>query len=106
MQEYYTLPGKAVEKWCLFRILPNLIGQYVPEDYALWQLYLTCRELTEIVLAPAPTKSDAAYLRILIQISWIHSSYYILISSQQIYTILCMIHVFSMSMDHSRCCGV
>ena len=61
-----SLPGKAVEKWCLFRILPNLIGQYVPEDYAPWQLYLTCRELTEIVLAPAPTKSDAAYLRILV----------------------------------------
>ena len=34
-----SLPGKANEKWCLFRILPLLLSEYIPVDDAYWNLY-------------------------------------------------------------------
>ena len=52
LQDGVSLPGKAIEKWCLFRILPNLIGHYVPEDYPPWKLYLLCREIADIIFSP------------------------------------------------------
>ena len=34
-----SLPGKATEKWCLFRILPLLISEYIPVDDAYGNLF-------------------------------------------------------------------
>ena len=43
-----SVSGKAVEKWCLFRLLPLYIGNLVSEDYAVWKLYLLCRRICEM----------------------------------------------------------
>ena len=45
-----AVSGKAVEKWCLFRLLPLLLGDVVDDDDRVWKLYLLAREICEIVL--------------------------------------------------------
>lgn len=47
-----VIPGKAVEKLTLFRLLPFLIGSFVPQEDSYWALYLLCRSICDIVLAP------------------------------------------------------
>ena len=47
-----SISGKAVEKWCMFRLLCLIIGDIVPDD-KFWQLHLLCKEICEIILAPA-----------------------------------------------------
>lgn len=37
------LLGTAAQNWCLFRILPFLIGHYIPQGEAHWAVYLKCR---------------------------------------------------------------
>jgi len=39
-----AISGKAVEKWCLFRLLPLLIGDVVDDTDKVWQLYLSWQE--------------------------------------------------------------
>ena len=58
VHEKATLPGKAVEKWCLFRFLPILVGHFIPEGDQNWELYLTCQEIVDIILAPTVKKSS------------------------------------------------
>lgn len=47
-----AIPGKAVEKLTLFRLLPFLIGSSIPQDNTYWALYLLFRSICDIVLAP------------------------------------------------------
>lgn len=61
-----SVSGKAVEKWCLFRLLPLYIGNLVSEDYAVWKLYLLCRRICDYVMAPVVNKNDLPMLEILI----------------------------------------
>ena len=61
-----ALSGKAVEKWCLFRLLPLLIGDVVDEKDKAWQLYLLAREICEILLAPVVDPAWLPYLELLI----------------------------------------
>jgi len=60
------LSGKAIEKWCLFRILPFLIGSYVAQNDKHWKLFLILRELVDIVFAPSLTFDIFHYLELLI----------------------------------------
>ncbi len=59
-----SLPGKAVEKWRLFRLLPLLVGHLVPVDNIYWELYLICREIGDIILAPRVQRSMLGYLKL------------------------------------------
>jgi len=58
--------GKASEKWCLFRLCSLMFGSLVPTDDKYWQLYLLARDIGDIILAPACTRSSIVYLKILV----------------------------------------
>ena len=48
-----SISGKAVEKWCMFRLLCLIVVDVVIEDDKFWRLHLLCKEICEIILAPA-----------------------------------------------------
>lgn len=60
------LPGSASERWCLFLLLPFIIGHHIPEGSMHWELYVLCREIIDIILAPSIKKSVLHYLYIII----------------------------------------
>ena len=62
-----AVSGKAVEKWCLFRLLPLLIGNVVDDKDKVWQLYTLAREICEIVLAPVINPEWLPYLEMIIK---------------------------------------
>ena len=47
-----TITGSASQKLCLFLKLPLIIGPYIPNDNKYWKLYLSCREICDVILAP------------------------------------------------------
>lgn len=51
------IAGSASQKWCLFRLLPQIIGRNVPLGNDHWQLYLLLREIADVLLAPVIRKS-------------------------------------------------
>ncbi|KAJ8280847.1 hypothetical protein GJAV_G00059800 [Gymnothorax javanicus] len=61
-----NIPGSAAQKLCLFRLLPFRIGEYVPDGTEVWELYLLCRELVEICIAPVIRKNWLPYLQQLV----------------------------------------
>ena len=52
--------------WLLGRILPLIIGEYVPEDDVRWKLYLDLMNIVDLLLSPTTTDDHAAYLATLI----------------------------------------
>lgn len=61
-----ALPGKAIEKWTLFCLLPLMIGRFVPKDSPHWHLYLLLQNICDIILAPQIKLSWLGYLSSLI----------------------------------------
>jgi len=61
-----SLPCEASEKWCLFRILPFIIGSFVDHDDEVWQVYLRAREVVELLLATVVCPTVLGYLQLLI----------------------------------------
>jgi hypothetical protein len=61
-----SVTGKAVEKWTLFRLLPLVVGDLVPENSEFWKLYLLSREICDIVLAPVIDPAWLPYLEVII----------------------------------------
>ena len=57
-----NIAGSAAQKLCLFRLLPFILGEFVPEGTEVWEMYLACREITDICLAPTVKKSWLSYL--------------------------------------------
>lgn len=55
------------QMWCLFRLLPIMIGEYVPADDALWNMYLGLRTVVEYMCARKITKTQVEVLRQLIR---------------------------------------
>ena len=55
--KHNKLTGSAAQNWCLFRILPFLIGHYIPEGEIHWDVYLKCREIGDIILSHSIRKS-------------------------------------------------
>ena len=53
-----SLPGKASEKWCLFKIFPLLVSDYIPENDPHWDLYLICRSISDLLFAPTLKSED------------------------------------------------
>ena len=50
----------AAQTWCLLRMLPFLIGDYIDLDDPYWQLYLKLRDVVDLCFAPALT-AEATY---------------------------------------------
>ena len=66
LKENNAIAGKAIEKFCFFRCLPFIIGQFVPENCPEWQVYTQCREIAETIFAPSVAYSWLGYLASLI----------------------------------------
>ena len=52
--------------WLLGRILPLIIGDYVPESDAHWKLYLQMMDIVDILFVPCISDDYAAYVATLI----------------------------------------
>lgn len=63
------LSGHAVQNWTLLRLLPVLIGDKIhsPVENEVWQLVLQLRQIVELICAPAITRGQIAYLKVLIE---------------------------------------
>jgi len=61
-----AVSGKAVEKWCLLRLLPLLPGDVVDDTDKVWQLYILAGKICEIVMAPVVDPAWLPYLELII----------------------------------------
>ncbi|KAL1480834.1 hypothetical protein MTO96_034651 [Rhipicephalus appendiculatus] len=59
-----SLRGSASQKWCLFRLLPQIYAQDVPEGNSHWEVYLAYRHIVDIILAEKIPKSCVPYLQV------------------------------------------
>lgn len=55
------------QMWCLFRLLPFIVGEFVPEDDVLWHMYLSLRTVVEYVCAKKIKRAHIQVLRQLIE---------------------------------------
>lgn len=59
--------GTATQKWCLFRLLPFIMGHRIPPGSRYWHmLLLLCRDIADIVMAAKVTKDELACLELLV----------------------------------------
>ena len=52
--------------WLLGRVLPLIVGDYVPEDDQYWKNYLQLMQIVDILFSPTTTNEQVSYLRALI----------------------------------------
>jgi len=52
--------------WLLGRILPLLVGEFVPQQDEHWELFLTMMKIVDLLFAPTTTPDHTAYLAALI----------------------------------------
>ena len=57
----------ASQMWLLVRILPLLIGDLIPRDYAQWVCFLKLLKICDICTAPSVSPDIAAHLEVLIE---------------------------------------
>ena len=57
----------ASKMWCLFRMLPFIVGDKVPRDNSVWEIYLKLSSISEIVFAPVVHVEWISYLKVQIQ---------------------------------------
>lgn len=53
--------------WCLARMLPLLIGQYIPEEDSHWENFLLMLTIVDYLFAPVTSQDIISYLKSLIQ---------------------------------------
>ena len=53
--------------WCLARLLPLMIGEYVPEDDDQWGLFTKFLMILDYTLAPSINEEITEYLRKVIE---------------------------------------
>ncbi|KAJ8050604.1 hypothetical protein HOLleu_03868 [Holothuria leucospilota] len=59
--------GNASQNWCLLRLLPFLIGVKIPNyEDPVWQLFLTLKNIVDIICAPQTSEDQIAVLQDLI----------------------------------------
>ena len=56
----------ASQMWLFGRILPFLIGEYVPEEDEWWILFLQLMDIVDILFSPNTSEDYAVYLSTLI----------------------------------------
>ena len=52
--------------WLLGRLIPFLLGEYVPKEDTHWQNYLLILTIAELLLAPEIPRDEVGYLGVLI----------------------------------------
>ena len=57
----------ASEMWCLARLLPLMVGDYVNEDDDKWQLFLDLLTIMDYIFAPIANMDIVSYVRVLIR---------------------------------------
>lgn len=62
----YMYIHTACQMWLLGRLLPFLIGTYIPHDDDRWLNYLLMLEVVDLLFAPEITMDEVAYAHILI----------------------------------------
>ena len=62
-----SLSLSASEAWCLFRVIPLILADYIPVDDAVWSLYTQLSQILQIVFAPKLKKEWIHDLRLLTQ---------------------------------------
>lgn len=60
---FYT----ASQMWCLAVHLPFLVGDQVPEDSELWQLFIKLLNIVAVCFSPVVSQDQLAYLQVLIE---------------------------------------
>ena len=53
--------------WCLARLLPLMIGEFIPEDDEHWKLYITFLTMMNYIFSPNTNEDNIAYARYLIE---------------------------------------
>ena len=56
----------ASQMWLLGRILPLIIGEFVPEEDQSWDLYLRMMEKVDLLFSLSTSDEYAAYISVLI----------------------------------------
>ncbi|CAN7945872.1 unnamed protein product, partial [Ixodes hexagonus] len=62
-----SLRGTASQRWCLFRLLPQLYADCIPEGNAHWRVYLAYRQVVDIILAERIPRDCVPYLHVKVQ---------------------------------------
>ena len=57
----------ATETWCFGRLLPLLIGRFIPDDDSNWNHFLPLLDIADLLFAPIINKDVPAYLLILLE---------------------------------------
>lgn len=57
-----SIGGNAHENWTLLRLLPFVIGEKVPFTEPAWQVLMTLKDITELVVSPVQTEDSISYL--------------------------------------------
>ena len=59
----HSLKQHASQMWCLVRVLPLLIGSFIPQNNPYWDLILKLRTIVDIAFADSVTESLTLYLK-------------------------------------------
>lgn len=57
----------ASQMWLLARLIPLMLGRYIPEKDPHWECYLLMLQVTELLFAPEISKDEVGYLGVLIR---------------------------------------
>lgn len=57
-----TICGNVHENWNLLRLIPFMVGPFVPEGELAWKVILYLKDIVELVPAPVQTEETVAYL--------------------------------------------
>lgn len=60
------LRGTASQKWCLYRLFPQIFGDLIHENDEHWEVYLLYREIIDIFFADKIPSDCISYLAVLI----------------------------------------
>lgn len=56
IKEARHLKQKAAQMWCLLRLLPLMIGSYVPHAHPFWEFFLELCDIVDILFSPVQRK--------------------------------------------------
>lgn len=57
-----TVGGNGHENWTLLRLLPLMIGGFVPENEPAWEILMDLKDITEIVVSSKFSEESLNYL--------------------------------------------
>ena len=63
----FILKIPASQAWLLCRLMPFMIGRFIPESDDHYKNYLLMLQITDYLLAPEISEDDVSYLKLLIE---------------------------------------